>query len=265
MNTIILTIISIAAMGLFCAILLAIISKVMHVDVDDRVLALRSCLPGVNCGACGYSGCEQYAVALVDGEVEPHLCTPGGDEVLAQICSILNVPVTGTVEKKIAIVQCMGDSQSNRKKMDYVGIETCFAAKQLYGGVGACSFGCVGLGDCVKVCPSAAICIKSDLARVDLRSCTGCGLCVEACPTGIMIIEGATAKTAVLCRNTEKGAVLKNKCTKGCTGCTLCVKACPQEAITVDNSLAYIDYTKCDNCKKCMDVCRQGCIVYNDI
>lgn len=265
MNTILLTIISVAAMGILCAALLAIASKLMHVHVDDRVLALRACLPGVNCGACGYSGCERYAVELVDGRADPHLCTPGGDEVMTQICSILDVPVTGSVEKKIAIVQCIGDAGTRRKKMDYVGINTCFAVKQLYGGIGACTFGCIGFGDCVKVCPSSAICIKADLARVDLRACTGCGLCVDACPTGIMTIESATSHVAVLCKNTEKGGALKDKCAKGCTGCTLCVKACPLGAITVEDYLAYIDYAKCDNCGICMDACRQGCIVSNGL
>jgi len=253
-----------AAIGLFCAVLLAVLSKVMHVEVDDRVLALRACLPGVNCGACGYSGCERYAVELVEGNTEPHLCIPGGNEVLAQICDILGVAATGSVEKRIAIVHCMGDAGARRKKMEYVGINTCFAVKQLYGGVGACTFGCIGFGDCVKVCPSSAICVKADLARVDLRLCTGCSLCVEACPTGVMVIESASSHVAVLCRNTEKGAAMKDRCTKGCTGCTLCARKCPQDAITIEESLAHIDYSKCDNCKKCLDSCRQGCIVSNE-
>ena len=264
MDTVIITIISVAVLGFVCAVLLAIISKVMHVDVDERVLALRACLPGVNCGACGYSGCDKYAVALVEGETEANLCTPGGEEVLTQICDILEISVFEGVKKKIAIVLCIGDAGARRKKMEYVGINTCFAAKQLYGGVGACTFGCLGLGDCVRVCPDSAICIKADLARVDLRSCTGCGLCVEACPSGIMTIEDDTLGVAILCKNTEKGSALRDKCTKGCTGCTRCVRECPQEAITIEDSLAHIDYTKCDNCRKCMDSCRQGCIVSID-
>ena len=263
MDTIILTVISVAAIGLVCAALLAVMSKVMHVEVDETVLALCACLPGVNCGACGYSGCEIYATKLVERETKPNLCTPGGDEVLTQICAILDIPVTGSVEKKISIVHCIGDANAKRKKMEYVGINTCFAVKQLYGGVGACTFGCIGYGDCVKVCPSSAICIKSDLARVDLRACTGCSLCVEACPTGVMVIESATSHVAVLCRSTEKGAVTRGKCSKGCIGCTMCAKACPVDAITIEESLAYIDYEKCDNCEKCMDVCKPGCIVSN--
>ena len=44
-----------------------------------------------------------------------------------------------------------------RQAYDYKGIQTCAAAAALYGGPKTCSFACVGLGDCTKVCKFDAI------------------------------------------------------------------------------------------------------------
>jgi len=260
MDTVITAIIATGAMGLICAILIAVASKVMFVKVDPRVENIRNCLPGANCGACGFSGCDGYAVALANGEVEPNLCPPGGDAVYGQLSDILGVGGGGLV-KKIAMVHCLGDSETMSEKMEYVGINTCFAAKQLYGGQGACTFGCIGFGDCVSVCPSSAICIENGLARIDSRRCSGCAVCVKTCPVGVISVETEPVHVAVLCKNTEKGAKLKGKCTKGCIGCMKCVKECPTEAITVSESLAVIDYSKCTGCGKCAEVCIKKCIV----
>lgn len=44
------------------------------------------------------------------------------------------------------------------------------------------------------------------------------------------------------------------------SGCGKCAKECPFEAITVENNVAYIDYTKCRLCRKCVAVCPTGAI-----
>jgi Na+-translocating ferredoxin:NAD+ oxidoreductase RNF subunit RnfB len=279
METIFTAIIATAAIGLLCAALIAIASKLMFVKVDERVEKLRACLPGANCGACGFSGCDGYADTLVKGEVETNLCPPGGSEAYEQINNILGVGAGEGLVKKLAIVHCMGDSETMCEKMEYVGINTCFAAKQLYGGQGACTFGCIGFGDCVAVCPGAAICIENSLARIDPRKCSGCEVCVKVCPTGVISVEPVPIYVAVKCKNTEKGAKLKDKCSAGCIGCMKCAKVCHTEAITINESLAVIDYPKCDGCEvlssqsdanvsaerhKCAVVCVKGCIVISD-
>jgi len=261
MNTIVIAIVSVAAMGLVCAALLSVASKLMFVKVDARVAKIRDCLPGANCGACGFSGCAGYAEAVVKGEVATNLCPPGGDEALEKMNEILGTGGGEGLTKMIATVHCMGDSKVKREKMNYVGINTCYAAKQLFGGQGACTFGCIGFGDCLMVCPSAAICIEDGLARIDPRRCSGCTVCVNACPMDIISVELAPVFVAVLCKNTEKSGVLKDKCSKGCIGCMKCVKECHAGAITVDESLASIDYSKCDGCKRCIEVCIKKCIV----
>ena len=253
-------IISVSSLGFLCAILLAVASKVMAVKTDERIERIRACLPGVNCGACGCSGCDGYAEALVvsDG-FKTNLCIPGGDAVSMEISSILGVEFEDVVEQ-IAVVHCRGDNRARRKKMIYNGIETCKAALQLFGGQNLCTFGCLGFGDCAAVCPNGAICIENGLAHIDTRKCTGCGLCAKTCPGKVIFTEADTITTVVTCKNVEKGAMVRKKCSSGCIGCSRCVKECPADAIVVTDNLARIDYSKCTGCGNCAEVCVTGSI-----
>ena len=69
----------VAAMGLILGLGLALASKFMAVPTDEREAKIRECLPGANCGACGYTGCDGYAAAIASGEAEPDKCAPGGE------------------------------------------------------------------------------------------------------------------------------------------------------------------------------------------
>jgi electron transport complex protein RnfB len=97
--------------------------------------------------------------------------------------------------------------------------------------------------------------MESGLARINSNRCTGCGLCVKACPNALISIVEAGTGVYVLCKNIEKGAAVRKKCSKGCIGCSLCQKVCPAEAITLEESLARINYEKCLLCMKCIDKC----------
>ena len=232
----------------------------MYVKVDVRVEKLRSCLPGANCGACGFSSCDAYAEALASGDTKTNLCLPAGEVGFEGINTILGVSGVEGLAKMTAVVRCLGNSSVMKDKMEYDGIKTCFAVKQLFGGEGACTYGCLGYGDCVEVCPSDAICVDDNLARINPRKCTGCAVCVKVCPPNIIMIQPEPVPVAVMCNNTEKGAVTKTKCTKGCIGCMKCVKICKVGAITVDEALASIDYDLCNGCRECVDVCIANCI-----
>ena len=54
----------VAAIGLLCAIMLVLAAKFFAVEEDETEKKIRECLPGANCGACGYAGCDGYAKAL---------------------------------------------------------------------------------------------------------------------------------------------------------------------------------------------------------
>ena len=202
MNTLVVAVISMTAIGLVCSALLSFLGKIMYVKVDERVQRIRDNMPGANCGACGFSGCDGYAAALAEGGVATNKCTPGGSDLVKKISAILGTESDGEMAKLVAVVHCCGDSDTSRDKMEYTGVRTCTAANRIFGGQTACTFGCLGYGDCKGVCPSGAICIERGLAHIDTRKCTGCGLCVKACPKRIITIETEPLKAMVICKNT---------------------------------------------------------------
>ena len=260
MNEILIAVVSVTAVGAVCAALLSVAAKAMAVRADERGALLEACLPGSNCGACGYPGCSGYASALLSGgDSKPNLCIPGGAAVLRQLSDILGVEA-GDAVKKAAVVHCRGDCNALQRKMDYKGIQTCMAAKQVFGGEWACAFGCLGYGDCKLVCPSDAICMTDDLAHVIKERCTGCGLCVKACPNRLITVEDAAETSFILCKNIEKGAVARKKCANACIGCRKCARECPAGAITIEDNLAKIDYEKCTHCQHCAETCVTSCI-----
>ena len=262
MDTVIIAALSVTMIGAACAVMLSIASKIMAVKIDERIEKIQKVLPGTNCGSCGFPGCSGYATALVeDPSIKASLCTWGGADAINQISAILGVEAEAFVSKA-AVIHCGGDSAARQKKMNYKGIESCAAANLLFGGQGACTYGCLGYGDCQLVCPSKAVFLEDGLARIDPELCTGCALCVKACPNGIISIERAPAKTVIACSNIERGAVVRNKCTKCCVGCGRCMRECPKLAVVVENNLAVIDYEKCNGCGHCAKICLTKCILH---
>lgn len=183
---------------------------------------------------------------------------------MSQVASILGMEA-GSAEPMVAVVRCNGTCAARPRVNQYDGVQSCAIASTLYGGETGCSFGCLGYGDCVSVCNFDAIHINPEtgLAEVDEEKCTSCGACVKACPKSIIELRKKGPKSRrifVSCVNKDKGGVAKKACANACIGCGKCAKECPFEAITVENNLAYIDYTKCRLCRKCVAVCPTGAI-----
>ena len=258
---ILIPILAVTVIGLICAVGLAVASSVMAVKEDTRFTEIRACLPGANCGACGYTGCDGYAKALLEPGTKTNLCVPGADAVAAQIAALLGVEAEDVVEK-IAVVQCAGTCEATSVKADYRGIPSCAAAKLFYGGNGSCIFGCMGFGDCARACPQNAICMQDGIACVNHTACIGCGICAQTCPQKIIEIVPDIIRTEVLCSSYHNGPYTRKVCSSGCIGCHKCEKTCPQGAITVDNFLARIDWDKCTACGECAKVCPTGAISF---
>lgn len=260
MSPVLTAILILGAVGAVAAIVLVLAAKYMAVKEDERFPKVRECLPGANCGACGYAGCDGYAQALVDGtETRTNLCVPGADGAAHALADVLGLPFEDVVEQ-VAVVHCCGDSNTEIDKCAYEGIQTCAAAKMLFGGKGLCVYKCAGLGDCVRACPNGAIEIVDGVAKVNSRLCTGCGICTRTCPNHIIALRRAIDPTIVRCSNTQKGAQTRVACSKGCIGCMKCEKVCPTGAIKVVDNLARIDYDKCVGCVACSENCPVGVI-----
>ena len=246
--------------GILCAVLLTVATIFFSVKEDEKAVAIRDCLPGANCGACGYSGCDGYAKALSEGkETRTNLCTPGGDGAAKAIAATMGVEAEDVVEK-VAYVACNGTCDVVKKKYEYVGVKTCKTANLSYNGDRYCIYACLGYGDCVAVCPEGAITIEDGVARVNPRKCVGCGICTRTCPNGLFHLIKDTSRVVVECSNHDTGANTRKYCTNGCIGCKKCEKTCPHDAIHVENNLAVIDYEKCTGCGSCVEVCPVHCI-----
>ena len=258
MNAVLLAVGVVAGLALLAGLVLAVASVLMAVPRDEKVEAVRAVLPGANCGACGYSGCDGYAQAMVHEGARVGLCSPGGAEVAAATADLLGVE--GSLEEKVAIVRCGGCEEFAARKLEYRGLPSCKAAAQLYGGDLACQYGCLGYGDCAVACEYNAIVVENGLARIDPESCRACGLCLRACPKGIISLMPKHTKAVVRCSNHDKGAVVRKVCQVGCIACTRCVKACPVHAIRMEENLAVINPEICTGCGECGKVCPTGCI-----
>ena len=249
----------VVAVGLLFGILLAIVSKFFGVEEDETAKKLREILPGINCGACGFKGCNDYAEAMAKGTAKPNLCIPGAEPVAKQLGEIMGVEVEEPKDF-VAFVHCNGTCEAAPAKADYKGIETCSAASQVYGGPKLCTYGCLGCGDCASVCVSDAICFEDGIARINTSRCVGCGMCVRTCPKHLISMVPQEVASVVYCNNKDKGADARKACKNACIACRKCEKACPSGAIKVVDNCAVIDYEKCTSCGLCAKECPTGCL-----
>ena len=251
-------------LALIFGFVLAGASKLFYVETDPRLDKLNECLPGANCGGCGYAGCGGYAEAVLNGEAPIGKCASGGNECAQAMAEIMGVEA-GEVTRKVALVRCSGEksfdkdgnlTKGARVKAEYEGFHDCLAASKVGGnGPLSCKFGCLGYGSCTKACKYGAISVVNGVARVDEDLCVGCMACAAVCPRHLIVPVEPDRNVIIACASLAKGAVTTKGCTVGCIGCSLCKKICPKDAITIEKNLARIDYTKCDNCGLCATVC----------
>lgn len=252
MNIIVISASAMGGLGLFFAIVLAITNKKLYVKEDPKIEEVLDVLPGANCGACGSASCFDLAQKIVKGEAESNSCPVGGSDVAEKIADILGIE-SEEVITKVAIVHCGATENIRKKRARYIGGKTCKVA-DIVGGEIACSYGCLGYGDCVNACLFDAIEMVDGLPVVDLLKCTGCGQCVEACPRNIISLEifdkrNLEASIAIACNNPDKGAIVRKLCEVGCIGCSLCERNCGDGSFYMDGMLARIDYGKVYKCE----------------
>jgi RnfABCDGE-type electron transport complex B subunit len=265
MTTVLITAVFAAALALVLGIALGIFRKVFHVETDVLVALVRETLPGANCGACGFPGCDGFAVAVATRTAAPEKCTVSSAEDTKKRGELLGVDASSV--PKAAVLVCQGTIDCAKPKGRYSGVESCAGAK-IAGGTKLCAWGCLGFGDCAKICSFGAISVaENGLPVVDKALCTGCGRCEAECPQGLLKLlprqQGAGQGTALaLCANRAvvKPSVRK-ACTAGCIKCALCVKKCPAAALTMVDGIPVTDAAKCSGCGLCVEACPSKVLV----
>jgi Na+-translocating ferredoxin:NAD+ oxidoreductase RNF subunit RnfB len=260
-ETIIWAVGSMFVLGLLFGIGLVVASRIFGVKQDPRVELILTELPGINCGSCGYSGCEAYAQAVADGE-DVNLCTPGGPDCARALGEIMGVEA-GEACKMRAVLHCQGGTDKCGERFQYYGTPDCRAAHVTSGGPKACEWGCLGFGACAEACPFGAITMDENrLPVVNVTKCTACGECVRACPRHLFTLLPVDRHAWLGCSNHAKGGSVKKICDVGCIACTMCVRKDPNDAIEMVNNLPVLHHDDAEyDFTVAAEVCPMDCFV----
>jgi electron transport complex protein RnfB len=230
--------------GLFFGLLISLVNKRFRVWEDPRISDVEEMLPSTNCGACTQPGCRAFAEALVAGKQQPSDCTVMGPDDIEDVAAYLGVDA-GEASKRVARLLCAGGKDEAHREADYSGFETCKAAAAVAGGGKGCTWGCLGLADCERVCDLDAIYMNEDeLPVVIPERCTACNDCVETCPKDLFVLMPIDHKLIVQCRNLLHGDDAEDLCSVACNACSRCVADAAPGLIEMVDNLAVIDYEK---------------------
>jgi len=252
--------------GVFFALVLGLANLKLRVEEDPRVEKAHETLAGVDCGVCGFASCHAYAEAVVFEGSPVNLCTPGGGETVKALADLIGIepPVVGY---KLAIIHCSATQETRKHRGHYLGIKTCLAAHTTTGGDVLCSYGCLGLCDCLAACPFDAIQMEKGSPRVDPSKCTACGKCVTACPRKLIEIrdyDPAQGLVSVACSSKDRGPEVKRVCAVGCIACKVCEKKGPEGLFTVQDNFSVMNYdifTGVQSCQTAIEKCPTHCII----
>lgn len=229
------------SLGAIFAGLLGFASKVFFVQVDETEGRIRSVLPGANCGACGFPGCDGFAKAVAEGRAPVNGCSVGGAPVASLISEIKGVD-SGSFIKKVATVLCSGGCGQTTKTSEYIGKKDCRTLHSI-GGNKSCNYGCLGCGTCVEQCEFDALKINDNgIAEIDKEKCVACGKCIPVCPRGIIRFTPYDAPAHIYCTSQAFGKEAKESCTVGCVGCGMCAKLASNE-FEMEGKLARVKYS----------------------
>ncbi|MDQ6975007.1 MAG: electron transport complex subunit RsxB [Mariprofundaceae bacterium] len=145
---------SLGGLALVAGIILAIATRVFHVEGNPIADQVENLLPQTQCGQCGYPGCKPYATAVANDSVAINHCVPGGERTMLAIAELMGVEPK-TVEE-----------DATEPMLAFIREDEC-----------------IGCTLCIKACPvDAIIGAPKHYHTVIADHCTGCNLCLEPCP-----------------------------------------------------------------------------------
>ncbi|MGE0558632.1 MAG: RnfABCDGE type electron transport complex subunit B [Burkholderiales bacterium] len=132
----------------------------MNPDAD----AVDALLPQTQCGLCGHHGCRPYAEAIAGGTAAINRCPPGGDELIAEIATLLGIAA--------------------------LPLDTACGTTMPPAAAFINEAACIGCALCITACPVDAIVgARRRMHTVIAAECTGCALCLPPCPVDCITLE----------------------------------------------------------------------------
>ncbi len=245
MNQIAAATVVLGVIGFAFSLLLAVLNRKLQVKEDPDVERILKLLPGLNCGACGFSSCRAYAQASVEKPEIFHGCRAAEDKSNTQIAKILgNEKKIGQKEEQVVVCLCGAGEKDKKTSSGYQGLKNCQSA-HLLGGALDCTYGCLAFGDCQKACPTGAIVIKNKKVQIEREKCILCGKCQDVCPRNLFAIipKKDIGNYFVACQNKDTLKEVKDVCGRGCIACGVCTKIENSPYCLAEN-LSRINYEK---------------------
>ena len=169
-------IVILGGLGLIFCLGLAFASKSPRWPGTPRSTKCASCCPARTAAAAGILAATAAPRPSPRGGVGIRL--PGGRRGLGRQ-DRRGHGRSGRVRRAPGGLRSVPGGENCHDKMRYQGLSLLRGGDAAPGGPKACSFGCMGLGDCVKACPFGAITInQAGVARVDPDKCQSCGKCL---------------------------------------------------------------------------------------
>lgn len=238
-------VISMAGLTIFFASILAFADRKLRVEEDPKIGLISKILPGVNCGACGFLNCHDFAEHIVKEGADPGKCRVLGEEEREELFNIV-----GRAGKPLLtvlpLVMCAAGSEKKKPVAYYTGLQNCRAANLIFGAGMECEYGCMGFGDCTGVCPFGALSMQDGLPVVLAEKCTGCGKCADACPRNVITMQEKKYKDLfyVACSSHDGALRVRQICGAGCVACGICEKLFPGKYFVIKDNLSRADYAK---------------------
>ncbi len=140
----------------------------------------------------------------------------------------------GGDEKRVARLACAGGDQRRAHSAPIMrGSNRCRAAALVSGGGKGCSWGCLGLADCERVCTFDAIQMNEyGLAGGDRSALHGLRRLRRRLPEGACSrCIAVSHRLWVACRNLLNGEIAEADCEVACTACGRCAADAPRGLI----------------------------------